>query len=209
MGDPEFKNFKQRGEWVEMVFMARASHEGLQVSKPYGDSAAYDFIVEYGSRCSRIQVKSTRSPYQKGFRCNLRASMSRRYKPDAFDFAAIHVIPVDAWFIVPGIMVKLGILLTPGKPDSKYYYYEEAWHLLKSPEQPLERSSASSSPVPAVSSRAKSSDLLSADANSHSSTGECASHLATPVVLGPIRCADDKFSQIIDEESDLHGTDRL
>src|SRR5436305_4968528 len=35
MGDPEFKNFKQRGEWVEMVFMARASREGLQVSKPY------------------------------------------------------------------------------------------------------------------------------------------------------------------------------
>jgi hypothetical protein len=28
-------------------------------------------------------------------------------------------------------MIKLGILLTPGKPDSKYYEYEEAWHLLK------------------------------------------------------------------------------
>jgi hypothetical protein len=31
-----FKNFKQRGEWVEMLFMARAAREGLQVSKPYG-----------------------------------------------------------------------------------------------------------------------------------------------------------------------------
>ena len=31
-------------------------------------------------------------------------------------------------------MVNLGILLTPGKPDSKYYEYEEAWHLLKPPE---------------------------------------------------------------------------
>jgi hypothetical protein len=135
MGDPEFKNFKQRGEWVEMVFMARASREGLQVSKPYGDSAAYDFIVESGSRCSRIQVKSTRSPYQKGFRCNLRASMGRKYKPDEFDFIAVHVIPADAWFIMPETMIKLGILLTPGKPDSKYYAYEEAWHLLKTPKK--------------------------------------------------------------------------
>jgi hypothetical protein len=32
-------------------------------------------------------------------------------------------------------MIKLGILLTPGNPSSKYYDYEEAWHLLKSPEQ--------------------------------------------------------------------------
>src|SRR5207244_8606309 len=59
MRDPtlNFKNSKQRGEWVEMLFMARASREGLQVSKPYGESAAYDFIVESGALCSRIQVK--------------------------------------------------------------------------------------------------------------------------------------------------------
>jgi hypothetical protein len=54
MGDQKlnFKNFKQRGEWVEMLFMARAAREGLQVSKPYGDSASYDFIVESGALCS-------------------------------------------------------------------------------------------------------------------------------------------------------------
>ena len=114
-----------------MVFMARAALEGLQVSKPYGDSAAYDFIVESGALCSRVQVKSTRSRYQKGFRCNLRASMSRAYKPDSFDFAAVHVIPADVWFIIPRAFVKLGILVTPGKQDSKYYEYEDAWHLLK------------------------------------------------------------------------------
>jgi hypothetical protein len=139
MGDPtlNFKNSKQRGEWVEMVFMARASREGLQVSKPYGDSAAYDFIVESRALFSRVQVKSTRSRFEKGFRCNSRASMSRRYKPDSFDFLAVHVIPLDVWFIIPGIMIKAGILLTPGKPDSKYYEYEEAWHLLKPSEESL------------------------------------------------------------------------
>src|SRR5438874_6157492 len=37
----------------------------------------------------------------------------------AFDFAAINVIPLDVWFIIPGLMINLGILLTPGKPDGR------------------------------------------------------------------------------------------
>ena len=37
---------KRRGEWVELQFMARAHAHGLIVSKPWGDSARYDFIVE-------------------------------------------------------------------------------------------------------------------------------------------------------------------
>ena len=50
--------------------MARAAREGLQVSKPYGDSASYDFIVESGSLCSRIQVKSVVSAGEGGFNLN-------------------------------------------------------------------------------------------------------------------------------------------
>src|SRR2546427_12649730 len=97
MGDQKlnFKNFKQRGEWVEMLFMARAVREGLQVSKPYGESASYDFIVESGSLCSRIQVKSTLTRTHNGFVCNLRCSASRTYDLGSFDFAAVHVIPLE------------------------------------------------------------------------------------------------------------------
>jgi hypothetical protein len=116
--------------------------------------------------------------------------MSRRYKPGSFDFAAIHVIPLEVWFIIPATMINLGILLTPGKPNSKYYAYEEAWNLLKSPELQLEQSSASSSLTPTLSSRAKSRDLLSAGVNSHSSSGRHAptAGLSTPVTRNP--CAD-------------------
>jgi hypothetical protein len=136
MGDPqfEFKNFKQRGEWVEMVFMARASREGLQVSKPYGESASYDFIVEYGAICSRIQVKSTIARSYYGFRCCLNGAMHKKYRLDSFDFVAVHVIPAAAWFIIPWLTVPGCIFLRPGKEDSKYHPYEEAWHLLKPPE---------------------------------------------------------------------------
>jgi hypothetical protein len=41
-----------------MRFMARAAEKGLQVGKPWGESASYDFVVEYGTRCVRVQVKS-------------------------------------------------------------------------------------------------------------------------------------------------------
>ena len=129
--EPQFKNFKQRGEWVEMLFMARASREGLQVSKPYGDSAAYDFIVESSAMCLRIQVKSTHARSSHGFICCMRGS--RRYKLDSFDFAAVYVIPVSAWFIVPRIGLPACMFLMPGRSGSKYNHYEEAWHLLKPP----------------------------------------------------------------------------
>ncbi len=53
------KNPKRRGEWVELRFMAAAAENGLDVVRPWGDSAQYDFIVEHKARFLRIQVKST------------------------------------------------------------------------------------------------------------------------------------------------------
>lgn len=39
------KDAKVRGEWVESVFLARAGEEGLTVSKPWGESRRFDFVV--------------------------------------------------------------------------------------------------------------------------------------------------------------------
>lgn len=64
----------------------------------------------------------------------MRGPMDRKYKADSFNFAALHVIPVNVWFIIPMAIIKVGTYVIPGKQDSKYYQYEEAWHLLK-PEQ--------------------------------------------------------------------------
>ena len=44
-----FKTFKERGEWVELQFMARAVRNGFKVSKPWGDSSAYDVGIESGA----------------------------------------------------------------------------------------------------------------------------------------------------------------
>src|SRR5438445_804944 len=52
------KGCKERGEWAELCFMARAVQHGFNVSRPYGDTGAYDVGVEHNGRFSRVQVKS-------------------------------------------------------------------------------------------------------------------------------------------------------
>ena len=54
-----FSNFKQRGEWVELQFMAKAAQRRFAISKPWGDTQAYDAGIEYGPNFLRVQVKST------------------------------------------------------------------------------------------------------------------------------------------------------
>ena len=57
-------NPKLVGEQAECAFLYQAIKRGLVVSKPYGDSAPYDFIVDSGpyqgkpSRLWRVQVRS-------------------------------------------------------------------------------------------------------------------------------------------------------
>ena len=46
--------YKLRGEWVELCFMTRAAELGFHVTKPWGDSATYDVIVEYEGRFVRV-----------------------------------------------------------------------------------------------------------------------------------------------------------
>jgi hypothetical protein len=134
-----FKTPKQRGEWVEMRFMARAAEEGLHVSKPWGESTAYDFIVEHRSRCLRVQVKSTMMRRDNGYICHLVGSNRIPYVQGAFDFAAVYILFCDAWFIAPQ-RKQNAIFLRPGIQRSKNHQYEEAWHLLRSetPSTPMD-----------------------------------------------------------------------
>jgi hypothetical protein len=42
---PIIKDKKERGEWAEAIFLVRAREQGLPVSKPWGDSRSFDFVV--------------------------------------------------------------------------------------------------------------------------------------------------------------------
>jgi hypothetical protein len=135
---------KRRGEWVELQFMARAHAHGLVVSKPWGDSARYDFVVERRGRFRRVQVKSTMqtAKHKNGPRgsylCNTisrgPSKRTRTYSARDVDFFALFVIPLDLWYIVPLADLPhacYALLLDTTRPGNKYFRYLEAWHLLK------------------------------------------------------------------------------
>src|SRR5258708_34112822 len=65
-----FRNFKERGEWVELQFMAQALRKKLRVSKPWGDSGSYDVGIEHRGRLLRVQVKSTSYRLSNGYQCS-------------------------------------------------------------------------------------------------------------------------------------------
>ncbi len=127
------KHPKRRGEWVELQFMARAAHHGLTVSKPWGDSARYDFIVEHRGRFLRVQVKSTMNHHKSGYLCACHGwNKDWPYDRTQIDFLAVFVIPEDVWYIIPVAHIcKTAITLEPRRPHNKYFPYLEAWHLLR------------------------------------------------------------------------------
>ena len=96
------QTYKLQGELVELRFLARAAELGLRVSKPYGDSAPYDFLVESGGTVYKVQVKSTgfRTPKCRGYVCATHRQGSRYSKKDV-DFIAAYIVSEDAWYIIP------------------------------------------------------------------------------------------------------------
>jgi PD-(D/E)XK endonuclease len=123
---------KQRGEWAESVFMARANEHGLPVSKPWGELSSYDFVIGKTGRFVSVQVKSTLSKLKTGYVCTVRGG-HRAYDTGSFDFLAAYVVPEDAWYIIPAKLIhgKECIALYPNSPAAKYEKYREAWEFLR------------------------------------------------------------------------------
>jgi len=146
-----FTSFKQRGEWVELQFMAAAAEHRLAVSKPWGDSQAYDVGVEHEGNYLRVQVKSTTMRSGAGYLCQFYPNhlKKRDYSIDQIDIFAAYVIPEDAWYLIPAVLLlgerrkRIAMLspLTPPKKKACYCYerYRENWELLtKSREELLQ-----------------------------------------------------------------------
>src|SRR5580692_8799553 len=136
-----FRTFKERGEWVELQFMARAVRNGFKVSKPWGDSSAYDVGIESGARILRVQVKSTDCRTQYGYLCQFKPnSHSKPYTLKKVDFFAAYVIPEDVWYLIPAAVLlrgkpKKAVTLLPERPKhpERYRYegYREGWEWMR------------------------------------------------------------------------------
>jgi hypothetical protein len=129
----KISNRKLRGEWAEMCFMARAAEHGLQVNKPWGEMARYDFVIGHEGQFVRVQVKSTMARLGTGYTCTVRGG-HRPYEDDVFDFLAAYLVPDDVWYIIPAALVSGQgcVTLYPRSKNSKYAPYKEAWSLLRS-----------------------------------------------------------------------------
>jgi hypothetical protein len=137
-----FSNFKQRGEWVELQFMARAARLRFAVSKPWGDTQAYDVGIEHAANFLRVQVKSTTVRSGAGYRCQFMPNYKRKrdYSLDEIDLFAAYVIPEDLWYLIPAVLLlgkrrRFMAALCPLRPPAKrasyrYEPYREAWNLL-------------------------------------------------------------------------------
>jgi hypothetical protein len=124
---------KLRGEWAEMHFMVRATDHDLPVSRSWGDSRSYDFVVGWPGHFVAVQVKSTIFELEEsGYTCCVCSGHNKPYPPSSFDFLAAYVIYDDAWYIIPAevILGQARITVYPKSAKSKYAVYREAWHLL-------------------------------------------------------------------------------
>jgi hypothetical protein len=139
-----FTSFEERGEWVELRFMAEVMRHGHKVLKPWGDSQPFDVALHFGARIVRVQVKSTSYRKSTGYLCHLRSGPQRPYTLHNIDFFAAYVIPKDVWYLIPARVVlgkiKKGLMVCPMQrlKVNRYRYecYREAWRLLRpNPEQ--------------------------------------------------------------------------
>lgn len=123
---------KARGEWAELRFMTRAAELGLRVTKPWGENSPYDFAVEHHGHFLRIQVKCTSKKRLHSYVCTV-SNRRGPYSSDQIDFVAAYIIPADTWYILPlaALHHAFDLWLTPGRKNSRYAEFKEAWHLLK------------------------------------------------------------------------------
>lgn len=111
--------------------MVCATENGLQVSKPWGDSRSYDFVVGRPGHFVAVQVKSTIFELEEGWMCTV-CSSGKPYPPGSFDFLAAYIVFEDAWYIIPEekILGMKSVSLHTKCGHSKYERYREAWELL-------------------------------------------------------------------------------
>ena len=145
----KFRSFKQRGEWVELVFMAAAALHGYHVLKPWGECLEYDVGIESNGALLRVQVKSSTRQAGAGYCCQLHrnGSVKEPYSLERVDFFAAYIIPEAVWYLIPAVVIlkptcKVKVRLCPALHESegyKYEHYREAWGLLAKNRQELGR----------------------------------------------------------------------
>jgi len=126
---------KRLGEIAEAMFLAKVAGLGFGVTKPWGDSEPYDFIVDaHGGHAGlwRVQVKSAhREGKQRGYSFHAHGHALRAYRERDVDALVALVVPENAWYVFPMRVFrgKRSVRLYPGsrRKRSRYEKFREAW----------------------------------------------------------------------------------
>ena len=127
-------NSKRCGEAIEAAFLAKVCKLRIPVCKPWGDSERYDFVVDWGTGFWSVQVKGSSSLDGTSYRVRAGAA-GKVFTKDDMDFVVGHVVPEDAWYVVP-IEIAEGLTtlwFNPRSTRARFEKYREAWCLLDCP----------------------------------------------------------------------------
>lgn len=133
------KNPKRTGEISEAAFLFKAKSLGFMVAKPWGDSERCDFIVGSASRLWRVQLKCTEVVRARGYEVQpiytVYGHGKSAYTPDEIDVLVVHIVPKDAWYVIPVEALAGGKSLR-FYPDieckcARWERYREAWEQLR------------------------------------------------------------------------------
>ncbi len=134
---PPLADLKHQGELAELLFLYRVTALGPIVSKPYGDNARYDFVVDAAGHLTRVQVKSVSVAHRGAYRvcCGSGQNSKTPYTAADIDVLAAYIIPEDAWYLIPvsAFAPTKGLRLRPGS-RRKFERFRDAWRLLYGPD---------------------------------------------------------------------------
>lgn len=132
-------NTKRTGEYSEAAFLLKATDEGFGVTKPWGDSERYDFIVDAGRRLWRVQLKCTATLRARGYDVQSIYAVYGQgkvcYTAEDIDVLVAYIIPKKTWYVLP-VEVFVPSRSLRFYPDieckrAKWEGYREAWDLLR------------------------------------------------------------------------------
>ena len=122
---------KSLGEWVEVCFLEKTTERGFVVSRPWGDNARYDFVVDSGSRLWRVQVRSSAQLDAGVFRIATGSGAHKRpYTAREIDLLAALVVPRRVWYLIPiqEIVPRASIQLCPHRPSRRRWEkFRDKW----------------------------------------------------------------------------------
>ena len=133
------RNTKRTGELAEAAFLHKAVGLGFRVTKPWGDSERYDFVLDSGTRLWRVQIKCTAVERAGGYHIQpihfVYGKNKVVYTADDIDVLAAHVVPLDVWYLVPVGALAAGrsLRLYPddGCKTARFEKYREGWELFR------------------------------------------------------------------------------